>query len=232
MTQRSCSKLLVFTFLFMSLLLSACKTNRSLSSPDAVSGELEELVDKSLLTGEPCAPPCWYGIIPGKTSETDALGIVNGLEFINRDTIMVHEGVRGGTVSWQTVFDEDSSLVEGLSFDESGVVYQIGMILRYPMTLQGVIDVIGDPDGLMSSLIMGYDGSANDKSIDIVWFDEGLEAPVAYLPISERTSSSVVEPDSSIRYLTYFPSVSSVGEYIHIRGKDPADFVQWEGFDK
>ncbi len=38
------------------------------------------LEDDSLITGEPCAPPCWQNIVPGETSMTEALEIVNGLE--------------------------------------------------------------------------------------------------------------------------------------------------------
>src|SRR3990172_586921 len=125
MVQRVCPKLLIPSFLFMSILLSACTASAcGMSYPDIVSGELEELVDKSLLTGEPCAPPCWYGITPGTTSETEALDIVNGLEFINPGTINLNRGVRGGVVYWQTVFPADQETRGSFAFDQNSIVYR------------------------------------------------------------------------------------------------------------
>ncbi|MXX50579.1 MAG: thioredoxin domain-containing protein, partial [Chloroflexi bacterium] len=45
------------------------------------------LNDNSLLTGEPCAAPCWQGIKPGETSLAEALEIVeqlDGMTVVNR----------------------------------------------------------------------------------------------------------------------------------------------------
>ncbi len=38
------------------------------------------LRDTSLITGEPCAPPCWQSIVPGETSMADAAAIVETLD--------------------------------------------------------------------------------------------------------------------------------------------------------
>ncbi|MYE26280.1 MAG: thioredoxin domain-containing protein [Chloroflexi bacterium] len=40
------------------------------------------LADTSLLTGEPCGPPCWQGIVPGQSTLAEALDIVNALDGI------------------------------------------------------------------------------------------------------------------------------------------------------
>ena len=40
------------------------------------------LADASLISGEPCAPPCWRNIVPGKTSLADAMAIVQGLDGV------------------------------------------------------------------------------------------------------------------------------------------------------
>ena len=41
------------------------------------------LADNSLISGEPCAPPCWRNIVPGETSFADAMEIVQGLDGIS-----------------------------------------------------------------------------------------------------------------------------------------------------
>ena len=40
------------------------------------------LADTSLLTGEPCGPPCWQGIVPGQSTLAEALDMVNAWDGI------------------------------------------------------------------------------------------------------------------------------------------------------
>ena len=40
------------------------------------------LADTSLISGDPCAPPCWQNIVPGETSLADALRIVSALDTV------------------------------------------------------------------------------------------------------------------------------------------------------
>ena len=40
------------------------------------------LADTSLLSGEPCGPPCWQNIVPGETTLAEALSIVKALDGI------------------------------------------------------------------------------------------------------------------------------------------------------
>ena len=42
------------------------------------------LEDTSLITGKPCAPPCWQSIVPGETSLAEALEIVSALKTMSR----------------------------------------------------------------------------------------------------------------------------------------------------
>lgn len=64
--------------------------NVSIGPPDLTSLSDSFLVDTSLVTGEPCAPPCWQTIVPGETSMEDARAIVEAAGFV------VIENVRSG----------------------------------------------------------------------------------------------------------------------------------------
>ena len=55
------------------------------------------LHDDSLLSGDPCAPPCWQGIKPGETSIADALAIVANMDGMtvlnsNETTLVFAQG--------------------------------------------------------------------------------------------------------------------------------------------
>jgi hypothetical protein len=60
------------------------------------------LSDDSLISGEPCAAPCFRGIIPGETSWSDALTIINDdLQFKNVQTQGPEEDNPAIQISWQ-----------------------------------------------------------------------------------------------------------------------------------
>ena len=62
----------------------------TIGPPDLRSLADSFLVDTSLVSGEPCAPPCWQNIVPGETSMEDARAIVETAGFA------VSENVRSG----------------------------------------------------------------------------------------------------------------------------------------
>ena len=80
-----------------------------LKEPNVVSGRRVRFVDKSLLKGEPCAPPCWQGTTPGTTSETRAVYILKRLEFVNPDSVRVDKYSEGERVTWETIFGGDET---------------------------------------------------------------------------------------------------------------------------
>ncbi|HUW14593.1 MAG TPA: hypothetical protein VM537_33040, partial [Anaerolineae bacterium] len=45
-------------------------------------GEPPPPVDTSLLTGEPCEPPCWQGLTPGESTEEDVAEFMKATRFV------------------------------------------------------------------------------------------------------------------------------------------------------
>src|SRR5687767_4448210 len=98
------SKISIPSLLISITVLSACRAHCSFEEPIEVYGELSEVVDRSLLTQQPCSPPCWNGIIPGRTTNSEAVSILESLDFIDKESISQQEGSRGGVISWKTIF--------------------------------------------------------------------------------------------------------------------------------
>ena len=117
-------------------------------------------------------------------------------------------------------------------FDSKGIVDSIGYDLRYRITLQELIDAIGDPDGVMACLHMAPPDSVTIPdcwSVDVVWLDQGLTVYVAEVPMSDENPARV-QPDFVISSAMYFLPVSSSQEYIEDYGwGNDTDFVTWEG---
>ena len=203
-----------------------------LEEPDVVSGRLEKFVDKSLLTGEPCAPPCWQGITPGTTPGTEAVEILKGLEFVDPDSIRRGEYSKGERVTWEMIFGGDE--IAYMWFDSNGIVDAIGYDLRYRITLQELIDAIGDPDGVMTCLYLAPPDSFATPdcwTVSVVWLEQGLTVYVAAVPMSDENPARV-QPNLVISRAGYSSPVSSSQEYTGNDGCMDSDFVAWEGFDE
>ncbi|MCY4463935.1 MAG: thioredoxin domain-containing protein [Chloroflexi bacterium] len=149
----------------------------SVGAPEATLLNESYLMDDSLLTGEPCAAPCWHGIRPGETSLADALDIVgrlDGMTVVNSsDTTFVFASASGApccqissqggehiaTMLFQlaphfTVGDliaahGEPSFVTGQPFSASESV----LMLYYPETPM-----------LLYAVVAGMDGQLNESS--------------------------------------------------------------------
>ena len=94
------------------------------------------LADSSLLTGGPCAPPCWQNIVPGETTLAEALEIVSALEGITVLRQAEHAfqfGSPGGPACCQ------------ISADERAAVSAIILQFAPAMTIGDAVDVYGEP---------------------------------------------------------------------------------------
>ena len=103
----------------------------------------DEIGDGGFLSGEPCGPPCFLGIIPDVTKESDAVKILqdNGLyqdcSFVNNEP---ESGLRG--------FHCSSALVSITFFRGTDLVGGVGFYPVQRLTVEMVIEKYGEPDAV------------------------------------------------------------------------------------
>ncbi len=121
------------------LLIAAC-------SPPPPLRDITLLPDESLITGDPCAAPCWNGITPGTTRWADAL-------IILEDDVSLEIGQRqsediAAAVEWSP--REGSACCQMITQD--GVdVSLLFLRVRPTMSVADVIDEHGEPDYVIAS---------------------------------------------------------------------------------
>ncbi len=122
------------------LLLVAC-------TPETVLRDENLLHDDSLITGEPCAAPCFRGITPGETSWTDALTIIeDDAEFANFEKQGPEEDGTVIQLSWQQGPDAPGCCQ---MVTEDGETVALVFLRTAPdHTLGQLIDAHGAPDWL------------------------------------------------------------------------------------
>ncbi|NIO00126.1 MAG: hypothetical protein GTN93_33480, partial [Anaerolineae bacterium] len=85
----------------MTLLLLAASAGCRHSAP----------VDTSLLSGDPCEPPCWQGLVPGVSTEEEVNEFIQTSELVDRSTLFRGKTTRatgeivGETVQWWSTAD-------------------------------------------------------------------------------------------------------------------------------
>ncbi len=123
----------------------------------------------SIFANSSCDLPCWYGIAIGKTTKQELLGILQGISFVNQDSITVIESTSffdewvyfsmgkgpkilevegGGTVQQDYLWAGEVYLL-------NGKVSQIILGGDLGLTIQQVVDAFGTPSYAIPSFTPG-----------------------------------------------------------------------------
>jgi hypothetical protein len=221
------------------IVLSGCRCAETLPSQFLPSVQDPAGVDRSLLTGEPCEPPCWQGLVPGESTTGDVLATLEDLPFADSDSILfsTHEGFEN--VVWL-------SSASDLQFAGSiglhhGRVYHIFIRLEYELTLQELVAAMGEPAGYFVYDSLPPDGVCHTYEIHFVWPEHGLTARLAFQPSSPISQNQQLLPPDMLVVTSadYFQPGASPVEYLVAIGASEETaqeeyeryFQEWQGFD-
>lgn len=110
--------------------------------------------DGGLITGEPCGPPCLWGIEPGKSSKSDVYqmltqkGLVDSCTTIDQYQHAVDQGIGGwGCSSGLDIeFKQSTKIINYIRFE-----------LTPPIMLQDIIKKHGNPNVVVMSMPAEYE---------------------------------------------------------------------------
>ena len=172
------------------------------------------LHDTSLVTGDPCAAPCFMGITPGETDWNDALTILeDAADFLDVNVQTAEDDSQRVQVSWKEG-EEGNTCCQLLS--EDGETVRLTFLRTAPeMTLSQVIDVHGDPTYLASQ-----EFTAEQAIMSLVY----PEIPMVVYAFVEGAESGQLRSTSEIIGVLYF-----VEEDMDLLLKT-TDLHAWEGY--
>jgi len=108
-------------------------------------------VEMSLLTGDPCEPPCWQGLTPGKSTEDDVLQFIRSSRFVDTRTVYRGRLSRGGgevvgvSIQWRSTAARSSNVDSNDFLVEGGVLRGIIIYPDYDVTLESLLQRYGPP---------------------------------------------------------------------------------------
>lgn len=190
--------------IFLTLLTIGCNKqfNGHLSST-ATPASVFAFGDGGLLSHEPCGPPCFYGITPGKTTQLEVsqvledLGILDTCQFLTLPSTSPKN--EGESRDWQCErgfgieIRQDTQLVKSIYFR-----------IDEPIEMQKIIEKYGNPD-VIEVLEMGF-VDAPSVSAAVYFVKSRMVLPLpevegTYYPISSTTSVNriVYRDDQSLQ---------------------------------
>lgn len=134
----------------------------------------EHLMDRSFLTGQPCSPPCWYGLILNESDEQAVYATLPQLNFI--DQAAIHE--------WGTVWMNNENAKEirfgclhprdkacGGALLSENRLKRIWLSVGYELTVQAVVQRLGAPNYVDYG---AYHPEVGGCVIDLNWPQKGI----------------------------------------------------------
>ena len=165
----------------------------------------------SLLTGTPCAPPCWEGITPGKSDEEQVLHVLSNSPF-----------VRAGSIDSREVLERGGALTEiewyGRGKAPSWVYLRDNLVLRNEVrldqgpTLEQIVEKYGPPEAVQAYLrfppvyVVILDYPARGFTL---W---SLNYPAPFVDLYKRflvdNHTGRIEKGLRVRYVIYYAPTS------------------------
>jgi hypothetical protein len=161
-------------------------------------------IDISLLTGKPCEPPCWQGLVPELSTEIDVNTFLETSKFVDHESISrgdISTGsgdVIGIRVQWRSSAS-DHGAQGANSFDiEGGVLRSIETYLDFEVTLEELLERYGPPTRLRARFA---EIQRVDAEVTLYYPELGLIARLYIEPSDEQFE---LQPGCAIQRVWYF----------------------------
>jgi hypothetical protein len=212
-----------------------------LGSPEAFAPPEADL---SLVTGEPCEPPCWYGLMPGESTKDETLQTLETLTFVHRDSIRVLSTYASTPERELIEWDYRRGLI---TLDEE-IVSTISVDLLYNLELGELVELMGEPTGYFVYTFPPPDNISIgpicvSAEAEFIWPEQGLTAEIRFdSRHPPRQTERVFNPSDTlyINSLTYSPPAATPLAFLIARGSVESSaennlewyYQPWEGFDQ
>ena len=172
--------------------------------------------DTSLLTGEPCEPPCWQGLTPGVSTEEEVQEFLRSSELVDQSCIFRGQVTRGSgevvgtTIQWWSTANM-SNVPRQFGNDctiEDGLLQHMTIWLDCEVTLEDLLQRYGAP-AKFTAWREGVERSY--VKVSLFYPRDGFEA-ILIIPHDDVQ----LRQDSEIVRVWYFRSASQLDEYLRL----------------
>ena len=238
-------KRLFFLGTVLATLLLPVVACQPVSTPTpSIYAPVPTVVEPGLAYGEPCSPPCWQGLTPGKSTSTDIAKVIKELQ------------VSGWTVSdWGnpeagfTAYPSPATIRGAISvYAENSVVsYTFGSLL-FDYTVSELVHQIGEPENLypIYRVKQSPKASCAEQNVERTAFDAPMiilypSRGMIFTTSAPITALGLICPEMEIMGFCYYTPlpiqealkddyVAKLCGFDGLKGVTEEDLIKWHGF--
>lgn len=148
------------------LMLSGC-------SGRFITSNQEEVIDRGLMIDDICAPPCWHGMEINKSAKEEVIFLLSKQSFIKPQSLKEHEtywtdSTTATTIQYECITSRSSPC--GILTFHNGLLVKNWAAVNYDLTLDSVIQHLGEPDYLMYF----WPNPSGICEISVIWIEKGI----------------------------------------------------------
>ena len=154
-----------------------------------------------ILTSTECSPPCWYGIKPSQTNSSQVYGILDQLDFVNKDSIMGDYDRNDKLIRIYWYFQRPIEDGMGSVYLDNDQVTAISILTQNSLTLNDLFEKMGEPEKYWAEIGHGE----NREYLEVLLFNstKGYLADVV-IDIQNNGSQVEIQGTNPILRVTYF----------------------------
>lgn len=164
-------------------------------------------VDRSLITGQPCEAPCWYGLNLGESSIDEIRLTLQNLVFVD-NTKTLEQSINNLQPNKKLFIIHCVYLTReydcgSLETSEDGKLAKIHLSVLYPLDLQTLINKLGTPEYYN---VFGPSPNLSGCLIYLYWLQKNIYAQINDEPgneLCEKAKNSEVPLDLQIDAIRY-----------------------------
>jgi hypothetical protein len=171
---------------------------------------------EGILTEEPCAPPCWQGIVPGTV--VDRRTVIRQIRRMPGVVDVRENGlsIRWGWSNWPGY--------NSIYVEENGVVQSISLVVDFELTVQEIIGKYGVPDATNA-------GPAPLPESEYAWLhlyypQHGLHCRAHVFPDYQP----ILEPESRVHQVVYTVPARSIADWVGPTAADEMSLQPWPDY--
>jgi hypothetical protein len=202
-------KRISYFIVFIALMMGACNTAPA-------QGPLINIGDGGFLSEKPCGPPCFMGIIPGESSETDVINILKDLNIYSQCELYTDQSDK----NHNSYACQDFAIVNiGRS---SNLVTSLGYQPDDTIRVKEAITKFGPPNHIM---VVNASPSGLAEVRIILYYD----TPPMRISLPDQSGFSYnLSPDITIENIAYLAK-SDYDQLIQSLSKS---FLTWKGYSE
>lgn len=199
-------------------------------STSQMSPESFQMWQHDWLQGTPCAPPCWEGITPGKTTLDEAEAILQTKTFVHKVDLVSSTAPSdpSGSFGWDYVHGKGSGYGSYDKLNPSHVIKHLTINLPGIVPLSAITARYGSPSHVIARASRAvHEPSQISYELRLIFLSQGFSV---YRPRLLLTSKMTEDMDVWVLDL-FEPTLDGVSFRFRELQANPSALQPWYGFD-